>query len=284
MDDARAIINECKTATDFDDGALNAWTVCCKEVGCVEEIMKVYERLSKAHPTHEEFASQYFMALVRVRDFRKQQQVARDMFKSFSKRPYLYWSIMSSVLQASDPRSDSTSSSMLLTLAERTVEKAITDGNFSAIEHLNLFLLILDLSKLHDRAIQLLLDDAACKFGENPLIAIENDRVRRLVDLYQKVGNWAKVNSLAISWIKEDNAEWSAYRAYFDSLTHLLQQEQPLADCHSTIAQAHEFLTGLAQGLSPGAFFISQVTRESRSRNSCRGSSCASALSFPCAA
>jgi hypothetical protein len=65
-------------------------------------ITQVPLQMMKASPGDEESASQYFMSLVRLGRTVDQQQVARDLYKRFSKTPYLYWAIMSTVQQATE--------------------------------------------------------------------------------------------------------------------------------------------------------------------------------------
>jgi hypothetical protein len=49
---------------------------------------------------------------------------------------------------------------ILLTLADKSIQKAIADNQFKSLEAINLYLLILDISGKHDVAIDVLNKDA----------------------------------------------------------------------------------------------------------------------------
>jgi hypothetical protein len=43
-------------------------------------------------------------ALVRQKEYKRQQQVANKMYKTFKKGPYYFWAVTSIVMQASLPK------------------------------------------------------------------------------------------------------------------------------------------------------------------------------------
>ncbi|KJH53030.1 hypothetical protein DICVIV_00715 [Dictyocaulus viviparus] len=83
----------------FDDGTLQAFVHCFKEAGCPDRITTLYERAVAVSPS-EQNLTHLFMAHVRNRSFKNQQLVAMRLFKEFSNTHYLFWGVMSIVMQA----------------------------------------------------------------------------------------------------------------------------------------------------------------------------------------
>ena len=69
-----------------------------------ETICDMWEAASKKDPQNEELLSQTFMAYVRQGLYKKQQQVAMQLYKVQPKNPYYFWAVMSIVLQATADR------------------------------------------------------------------------------------------------------------------------------------------------------------------------------------
>ena len=74
------------------------------------------------------------MATVRARDFKQTQVIAMALYRKFKKDQYMYWYIMSLVLQVenNDPNS-----LMLLTLGEKMMDKNIESGKLKTFEGFN---------------------------------------------------------------------------------------------------------------------------------------------------
>jgi N-terminal acetyltransferase B complex non-catalytic subunit len=88
------------------------------------------------------------MALVRTKEYKRQQQLATSMYKNFGNSVHYYWAVMSTVMQAHEMTAQgkgALATKVLLPLAERMISKAKTDGIFTGPEHLRLNLLILEL-------------------------------------------------------------------------------------------------------------------------------------------
>lgn len=226
--EGRMIIDEIKSAYDskpitVDDQALRAWMALCHDASHHEALCWLMEKLTKANPGNEEITSQYFMSLVRCGRTIDQAAVARDMYKKFGKTPYLFWSIMSTVMQALKGDrgvKDADMVPMLLLLAEKALEKSITDGKFAAAEAMRLFLLVLNIQGKHDRAIQLLIADKGGAYGSKPLLHLDSERHVLLIELCAKTNRWQEVKEMAVSAIKDNGEEWSNYVYYLDSIFH----------------------------------------------------------------
>lgn len=124
----------------------------------MEKICRLYETAVKLDPTNEELHTHLFMSYVRVFDFKSQQQSAFTLYKLKPKNPYYCWAVMSVVLQATrgEGKSDPKKRVLLLSLAERMMDKLIGEGKLEAEQEVQLYLMILELQGKHDRIFEVL--------------------------------------------------------------------------------------------------------------------------------
>ena len=80
--------------------------------------------------------------LVRQKDYKRQQQVAMEMYKAHKKSPYYFWAVMSIVMQAykakATPGMERLANMMLLPLAEKMMVKAAEEKRITGAETLRL--------------------------------------------------------------------------------------------------------------------------------------------------
>ena len=179
------------------------------------------------------------MSLVRSRDLAKQAGQAREIARRFNNVPAIFWGIMSNVMQAIYAP-DASERDMYLSIAAKSIEKTIQDKKVSSQEHINLYLLILDMQGQHEKAISVIHQDqgmscyttlshwlpcqfiyvavlhilhtvpftipfySASAFGERPILAIDSDRHSKLIELYVNTKNYVDANKLAITMIKSE--------------------------------------------------------------------------------
>ena len=97
-----------------------------------DRIVQLYQKAFESAPWNEEFGNQWFMALVRMQDFKSCQQASLKLSKQFKSNPkYGLWTIMSLVLQVS---LNVPNSSLLLTLAQKMMDKAVQDEKLLGFE------------------------------------------------------------------------------------------------------------------------------------------------------
>ncbi|PIK53433.1 putative N-alpha-acetyltransferase 25, NatB auxiliary subunit [Apostichopus japonicus] len=101
----------------------------------------------------EEYYTHLFMALVRLEDFKRQQQTAMSLYKLVPKNAFYFWGVISAVMQALNS-DNSLGQKMLLPLAERMVEKMIKEEKLEGESEVNLYLMILDLLGKHEKALE----------------------------------------------------------------------------------------------------------------------------------
>lgn len=162
MTEAKELLDQVLSTTPTDDPTLQAMTMCYRDMNEPAMVSLIYENAVKkitsnkepGHSAHmEEVLSHLFMSYVRVGDFHKQQITANNLFKVSNKNPYFFWSVMSTYLQGiSSPDKES----LLLTLAEKKVDKMINEGNIDAEAEIQLYLMILERQKKYERMLQVL--------------------------------------------------------------------------------------------------------------------------------
>lgn len=120
----------------------------------MEKISKLYKIAVELDPSNEELHTHLFMSYVRVFDFKSQQQSAMTLYKLKPKNPYYCWAVMSIVLQATrgEGKHDPKKRILLLSLAERMMDKLIGDNKLEAEQEVIYFVLFCFQSKqLHSR-------------------------------------------------------------------------------------------------------------------------------------
>lgn len=96
------------------------------------------------------------MSYVRVGDFKLQQQSAMNLYKLKPKNPYYCWAVMSVIQQATrgPGKKDAKKRVVLLSLAERMIDKLITENKLEAEQEVQLYLMVLELQDKIEEALQ----------------------------------------------------------------------------------------------------------------------------------
>lgn len=155
----------------------------------MEKICSLYSEASKSAPGNEDILSHLFMSYVRINDFKSQQAVALQLYKIKPKNPYYLWAVMSVVLQAvKGPDSKiPTKSKLLLSLAQRMIDKLINDDKLDAEQDVQLYINILNYQEKFDNCIRFIDGPVCLKFYPGIPITMK-------IDLLKKVNRWAEVN------------------------------------------------------------------------------------------
>jgi N-terminal acetyltransferase B complex non-catalytic subunit len=149
-----------------------------------DQVVHLYEAAAKLQPNNEEFANHWFMAMVRGKDLKGQQQAALKLHKTFKNNKYLFWAIMSLALQGEAAKG--TTPNLSYTLAERMMSKALEEGRVKQTEELRLYLLILIGQSKQKEALALL----DSEIGQKSLLDPE---VRQIyVELMTETNEWAR--------------------------------------------------------------------------------------------
>ncbi|CAI2168039.1 4025_t:CDS:10 [Funneliformis geosporum] len=174
---------------------------------------------TRQNPNNEEFGNHLFMAMVRNGDYKGQQQAALKLHKTFGVNKYLFWGIMSLVLQAENASVGQ--SSIFMTLAERMMLKAVQEDRLKKTEEVHLYLIILLTQNKNKEALEMLEGDLGqiCKH-DTEINYIRND-------LLLKTSNWSKAIEISKLTLTETNSDdWGAYLTYLESRFHLIKSSE----------------------------------------------------------
>ena len=154
----------------------------------------MFEDAFKKQPHNEELGAQTFMSMIRVGSWKSAQVVALKLFKTFSGKTgagatkFLFWSIMSAVLQAQNaggviPATSGAAAPdnapILLTLALRMIATSPVPS-FVSPDHFYLHLTILKSLDMIEQAYDLVQTDRGKRLCETSLVV---DELRR--DIFQ---------------------------------------------------------------------------------------------------
>ncbi|CAB4440911.1 unnamed protein product [Rhizophagus irregularis] len=204
-EEALQLCSQVKEKKPSDEPILQALTMVYRSLGKLDEVIQIYENAVRQSPNNEELANHWFMALVRNHDYKGQQQAGLKLHKSFKVNKYLFWSIMSLVLQAENaPESQST---IFISLAERMMVKAVNEGRMRTTEEA-----LEVLESLKDDLVQ------KCE-NDTEMIHIRND-------LLLKTDNWTKAIDASKSSLEVNVDDWKAYLIYIDSLFHIIDSNE----------------------------------------------------------
>ncbi|CAG8432922.1 6068_t:CDS:10 [Diversispora eburnea] len=185
-EEALKLCDQVKEKKPIDEPVLQALTMAYKSLGKYEKIVKIYENAILLNPNNEEIGNHWFMAMVRINDFKGQQQAALKLHKTFKSNKYLFWAIISLLLQAQS--GPSRESDILLSLAERMMLKAVKEKGLKHIEAQKKYKEILEV--LEDEEL-----NNKCK-DDVEVIRIRND-------LLLKTENWTKANEISKNSLTE---------------------------------------------------------------------------------
>ncbi|RUS21743.1 N-acetyltransferase B complex non catalytic subunit-domain-containing protein [Endogone sp. FLAS-F59071] len=266
-EDALVLCQEIKKARPTDEAILQATTMVYRELGKHEEIVSIYEAAASQQPNNEEFGNHWFMAMVRNGDYKGQKEAALKLHKSFKNNKYLFWAIMSLVLQGEQSKTGPTN--LFYTLAERMMLKSVEENRVNQTEELRLYLLILLSQNKHSDALAVLSGDLGAKGAQDP-------EIRQMkVELLMANEKWPEANAgckrvLKDEWVSSTlcrlftarSDDWISWTAYLDSLFHIIADEAAVegegpVDHTRSLDEAREFINsqkGTSDRLKRGPF------------------------------
>ena len=165
----------------------------------MDKICKVYSDAAKKVPGNEELLTQLFMAHVRVNDYKSQQTVALQLFKAKPKNPYYFWAVMSVVLQAlrGSESKDKQKAKVLLSLAQKMIDKIIKEDKIEAEQEVQLYLSILEYQEKYEEALEFLQSKVCIEKFPGAPITIK-------IEIYKKLKQWKELMSLSHELLQEE--------------------------------------------------------------------------------
>jgi N-terminal acetyltransferase B complex non-catalytic subunit len=171
------------------------------------------------------------MAMVRNNDFKGQQAAAVKLHRVFKQNKYLFWAIMSLVLQGS-------TNALSYVLAERMMAKALEENRLEEVEHMRLYLLILLDQKKSEQALKLLMDS---ELGQKSLRDPEVRQIKS--ELLRENKRWDLVLAMSQEALLNENADdWFHWLAYFEAVDALIveKQEGIIADAEKLVESSQK--------------------------------------------
>ncbi|KAG5676038.1 hypothetical protein PVAND_005893 [Polypedilum vanderplanki] len=215
--ESQIIIDELEKNPD-DDSTLQVMTYCYRELDQLDKICTIYSNAAKKQPGNEELLTQLFMAHVRVNDYKSQQAVALQLFKAKPKNPYYFWAIMSIVLQAlrGPDSKDKEKSKVLLSLAQRMIDKLIKEDKIEAEQEVQLYINILEYQEKYEDVLNFLQTNVCTNFFPSAPISIK-------IEIFKKLKKWNDLMLLAKELLEEDPDRWDYYQDYLLSCFELIK-------------------------------------------------------------
>lgn len=217
QEDSFKLLQEVHAEIPTDDATLQAMTICYREHHRLDMIAEIYEAATRKDPQNEELLTHLFMAYVRLGEYKKQQQVALNLYKLKAKNPYYFWGVMSIVMQAHSATKD-IAQKMLLPLAERMTEKFVKSEKIEAEAEVQLYLLILELEHKYEDALNIL----EGPLGEK-LTSFLNFKATKRAELLRKLERWQAVNAEYKVLVSNNPDNWNFYSEYLTSTMKLIE-------------------------------------------------------------
>lgn len=242
-----------------EETTLQLMTVCYREVHKPDLICQVYESANQKEPGNEEILTNLFLSYVRVGDFKKQQTTAMMLYKVKQKNLYYFWIIISILIQTTDKLSNlmpffvtspsssqynkasivDNSKSVVLRLAEKMVEKHVTEKKMESDQEVLIYVIILEMQGRLKEALDVINGELGKKLEITTVI-------NKRIDLLMKMEEWAEANELLKSALMDDIDAWNYILLYLDTVFHLGKgQDFNLGDENSPFYKAKEFLCQL---------------------------------------
>ncbi|XP_015908047.1 N-alpha-acetyltransferase 25, NatB auxiliary subunit [Parasteatoda tepidariorum] len=234
------VVQEVHAEDPTDDPTLQAMTICYRELHKLELIADAYERATKKDPQNEELLSHLFMSHVRNGDYKKQQQTAMALYKLKPKNPYYFWAVMSIVMQAEKAEETSTKT-MLLSLAERMTEKFVKENKLEAEAEVQLYLMILERQEKYEKAIEVLSSPLKEKMSS------EKDLPEREAQYLIYLLKWPEANKAYKKLILKTPDAWKLYEEYFKCIQNLVDMNwQPELNSNDTPEECVDYTFEMA--------------------------------------
>ncbi|KAJ7219345.1 actin cytoskeleton organization protein [Mycena pura] len=271
VDESLVLCDEVLSAKPTNDAVLTAMMHVLRGLGRHKDLVTMFEEAYKQQPTNEDLAAQTFFANVRILNWKAAQQVATRMHKQFQEDRYIYWNVISAILQADDASTSANMRTLLYKLAHRLVTSSPTPSYVNP-DRFHLHLIILRELRLFDEARTLLESDIGKSICSASLSC--ND-IRR--DIWRLHGLLTDEGTRAEQRITEQNdRNWLEFLSVLDatfSFFDLKQgeresDESAKIECSSHVAKVQEFFTKVAEldGRKDRSALLALLELEKRAR------------------
>ncbi|KAJ2161777.1 mitochondrial distribution and morphology [Coemansia sp. RSA 552] len=197
--------------------AQQSLSMAFRVLGRPHDEMAVYKSALLSSPDNESLYCKLFLAAARNGLFKEQHMSAVKLNKMFANRRYVWWFVVSLLLQAKRARSeDSDSAQVQLTLAERMAEKSIADGQRTNAEELRVYLDVLEAQGKHAQMAEVLGRDGhlATVVANDPDLATQRIELLISTAAYQDAAQ-------AAMHVLEVRDNWADYELYIKATVAL---------------------------------------------------------------
>ncbi|KII88399.1 hypothetical protein PLICRDRAFT_54238 [Plicaturopsis crispa FD-325 SS-3] len=224
VEESLVLCDEVLASKTTDDATLSAMMHVLRALGRHADMITMFEDAFKQQPENEELGTQTFFANVRTGNWKVAQQIATRMHKQFREDRYLFWAIISAVLQANDPSTPPPMRTLLYKLAHRLVASSPTPSYVSP-DRFHLHLTILRELQLFDEANTLLESEIGKAICSKSLVC---DEIRR--EIWRMRGLWIEEGVHAEQRIVEQkDRNWLEFISVLDA-TFSYVLDRPVAD------------------------------------------------------
>ncbi|CAG8532389.1 10869_t:CDS:10 [Paraglomus occultum] len=239
-DEAIELCAQIKALKPVDEAVLQALSLVYRSADKQQAVVELYQTALKQKPNSEEFGYHWFIALVRIHDYRGQQQAALKLYKTFKSNRYYFWAVTSILLQADE--ADAQQKDLLLSLSERMIAKAIEEKRLSTSEEFYLYLVSLIRQNKTKEALEILEGELGQKFQND----IEIKSIKNTVLKKEKA--WEKlllISEEAVSTVNND--DWLSYLTYIEAVLEISSIETDDNATSSRIEKAREFISKIQE-------------------------------------
>ncbi|KAJ7940559.1 actin cytoskeleton organization protein [Mycena leptocephala] len=219
VEESLILCDEVLAAKPTNDAVLTAMMHVLRGLGRHKDMVTMFEEAYKQQPSNEDLAAQTFFANVRILNWKAAQQIATRMHKQFQEDRYIYWSVISAILQANDPATAPNMRTLLYKLAHRLVTSSPTPS------YLQLF----------DEARKLLESDIGRSICSASLSCNEIRRdIWRLQGLLEDEGTKAELRIT-----EQNDRNWLEFLSVLDATFSSLQGDQEQDESVKTASSSH---------------------------------------------
>ncbi|KAJ2353858.1 mitochondrial distribution and morphology, partial [Coemansia sp. RSA 2618] len=211
-----------------------------RALGRPREELLVYKGALALQPNDEALLCKVFMAAARNRMFDEQHQGAVKLNKVSGDPKYVWWLVVSLLLQARHS-ADCAATKVQLTLAERLVERAISDGHLGTTEELRVYLDVLGIQGKHEQMAGVMAVDGRLA----AMISNDPDLVTQRIELLNKIGAYGRAAEAAVDALgPRDN--WADYKLYIEAVVALAGEASDKGARDTLVAGIHAKLEAWA--------------------------------------
>ncbi|RXW20882.1 hypothetical protein EST38_g4951 [Candolleomyces aberdarensis] len=243
IEESLALCDEVLATKPSEDAILTAMMHVLRGLGRYNDVIGMFEEAFKRVPANEEFGVQTFFANIRAGNWKSAQQVATKLHKQFQEERYLYWSVISAILQANDPSTPGTMRTILYKLAHRLIDSSPTPSYLNA-DRFYLHLLVVRELKLFEEADKLLNSEVGQKICS---ISLSCDELRRKIWKEQDLVENERTRATNLIKEKRDR-NWLEFLAVLDAT---FAQSSEGSDPTSRVQESRELFEHVAKEDGP---------------------------------